>query len=323
MQNGKAPRTTPTLPMQSYGGVEEVAPGVARLGIAFVNAYFVEGPGEAWVLVDTGLPGAAPYVRRAAEQRFGGRAPEAIALTHGHFDHAGSAQKLADAWDVPIYAHEAELPYLTGRSDYPPKDPTMGGAIAFLARFFPDSGYDFGDRVQALPEDGSVPGLGEDWRWIHTPGHTPGHVSFYRREDGLLLAGDAFCTMDLDSWAAQVTQRREISRPPSPFTPDWEAARRSVERLADLSPEMVAAGHGLPITEGDVAAALHHFARHFRPPAHGRYVGHPIRADEDEGVTHVPPPAPDPLPKQILGGALAAFLAGVGILGLARWRRGQ
>ncbi len=220
---------------------QQVAPGVARIGIVFVNAYLVgvaEGP--VWALVDSGLPFSAPFIRRAARKRFGaGARPEAIILTHGHFDHAGSALALASEWDVPVYAHPLEMPYLTGRSDYPPQDPAMGGAIAQMARMFPHTGYDFGDRVRSLPEDGSVPGM-EGWRWLHTPGHTPGHISLFRGEDRVLLAGDALATMDLDSWSSQLTKERELHRPPAPFTTDWEAARRSVERLSGLEPSVIA-----------------------------------------------------------------------------------
>ena len=170
--------------------------------------------------------------------------------------------------------HELELPYLTGLSDYPPQDPTVGGAIAMMSRAFPHSGYDFGKRVRALPDDGRVPGLPE-WTWLHTPGHTPGHVSFYRESDRTLLAGDAFATMNLDSWRAQVTHARRISLPPTPFTPDWEAARGSVERLTDLRPATVAAGHGQAMTGPALTPRLQLFAERFSPPAHGTLRGTP------------------------------------------------
>ena len=295
----------------------EVARGVTRLPILFVNTYFIEGS-NGWVLIDTGLPNSSGYIRRAAEVRFGaGSRPQAILLTHGHFDHAGSALELAKQWNVPIYAHRLELPYLTGRSDYPPKDPTMGGAIALMARAFPDSGYDFGDRVRELPAEGGVPGLPE-WRWLHTPGHTPGHVSFWRESDRTLLAGDAFATMDLDSWTAQVTHARELSRPPAPFTPDWSAARRSVDYLAGLGPQTLATGHGRAVSDS-AAARLKHFAQTFSPPEQGRYVGHPVRADES-GIVAVPPPASDPLPKQLATVALVG-LAGAAFYYLERRNR--
>ncbi len=295
----------------NVAGLYPAASGVDRLPIFFVNAYFVSQPDGRWILVDTGLPGAAGWVRRAAEARFGaGARPEAIVLTHGHFDHAGTARSLADTWGVPVYAHPLEMPYLTGRSDYPPKDPTMGGAIAFLARFFPASGYNFGLRVRPLPEDGSVPGA-PGWQWLHTPGHTPGHVSLWRERDATLLAGDAFATMDLDSWTSQLTHTRELARPPAPFTPNWQAARASVQRLADLSPQTLAAGHGRAIAGPDAAARLRDYARHFDPPEHGRYVGHPVVADES-GVVAVPPPVPDPVPLRLAAGtAVATVLWGL------------
>ena len=292
--------------------VDPFAPGVARVPIGFVNAYLVGRPGEPWILVDTGLPKTDAITRGAVEARFGpGARPEAIILTHGHFDHAGSALALAERWDVPIYAHPLELPYLTGRSDYAPKDPTMAGAIAFLSRFFPSAGYDFGPRVRALPADGTVPGA-PGWRWLHTPGHTAGHVSLVRESDRLLLAGDAVATMDLDSWAAQVTKPRDLNRPPVPFTPDWEAATASVHTLAELEPSAIGAGHGLPITEA-TAARLWEYDGHMEVPTHHRYGRAPAVADET-GIVALPPPVPDPLPWKLAAAAAVA----TAVVGLSR-----
>lgn len=291
--------------MGGADALERTAPGIARLPIVFVNAYFVGEPGTPWVLVDTGLPMTAPRTRAAAEARYGaGARPEAIILTHGHFDHAGSALELAQHWDVRIYAHPLELPFLTGRSEYPPQDPTIPGAISMMSRAFPHSGYDFGGRVHSLPTDGTVPGMA-GWRWLHTPGHTPGHVSLFRESDRVLLAGDAVTTMDMDSWAAQVTRHREFDRPPAPFTPDWPAARRSASALGDLEPGAVAAGHGTPIAGPATARRLRHFADNFPVPARGRYVGEPARADE-RGVISIPPAPDDDFPRRAAMAALAA-----------------
>jgi glyoxylase-like metal-dependent hydrolase (beta-lactamase superfamily II) len=295
---------------------EPVAPGVARLGIVFVNVFALGEPGGPWLLVDVGLKGSAGYIRRGVERRFGeGSRPQAILLTHGHFDHVGSARDLAREWDVPLYVHPLEVPYLTGRSDYPPRDPTMGGAMAQMSRLMPDHGYDFGDRVHLLPPDGGMPGLA-GWRWLHTPGHTPGHVSLWREADGVLLAADAFATMNLDLWSAYFTRRRELSRPSPPFTFDWETAQESIERLAGLEPRVVAAGHGLPIAGEQVAAELRSFAEGFTPPRRGRYVGSPPVAGE-EGVEELPPPVTDPYAR----GIAVATIALAAILAVARRRR--
>ena len=297
---------------------EPVSPGLARLGIVFVNVYALGEPGGSWVLVDAGLRGSGGYIRRAVEGRFGaGARPESIVLTHGHFDHVGAARDLAEGWDVPLFAHPLETPYLTGRSDYPPRDPTMGGAMAHMSRLMPDHGYDFGGRVLPLPTDGGVPGA-PGWVWLLTPGHTPGHVSLIHESDGVLLAGDALATMDLDSWSAYLSRRRAFNRPSPPFTSDWAAAHDSTKRLANLEPAVVAAGHGLPVSGEGVTEELRRFVEGFTPPSRGRYVGIPPSADE-KGIGWLPLPVPDPYARGVMAGT--AIGAGALLLAAARRRR--
>jgi glyoxylase-like metal-dependent hydrolase (beta-lactamase superfamily II) len=295
----------------------EVASDVERVATGFVNSYLVGGKGH-WVLVDTGITGLAPLVKQAAEARFGfGAKPAAIVLTHGHFDHAGNVNALVgNNPAIPVYAHTLELPYLSGRSDYPPQDPTVGGAIAQMSRAFPHSGRVIGATLKPL-EGNEIPEM-PGWRWIHTPGHTAGHISLFRAADGLLIAGDALSTMNMDSWIEQVRRTPQVCGPPAPLTTDWTAARRSVESLASLRPRVVAAGHGLPLTGDGLPEALQQFARSFTPPAHGRYVNSPAVAGPD-GVEWVPPPPPDPFPMQAAGAAMVA----VGAIGLAASLRGR
>lgn len=79
---------------------------------------------------------------------------------------------------MPVYAHELEIPYLTGQKSYPDTDPTVeGGLVARISPYFPNEPINLGQHVKPLPNDGSVPIL-KEWQWIHTPGHSPGHVSF-------------------------------------------------------------------------------------------------------------------------------------------------
>jgi glyoxylase-like metal-dependent hydrolase (beta-lactamase superfamily II) len=284
------------------------AHGVRRIQTVFVNCYMVASTEGRWVMVDAGLPGFHALILRHVQRYHGGAAPEAIILTHGHFDHVGNALELAREWKVPIYCHRLELPYLTGRSDYPPQDPTIGGAIAMLSRAFPHSGHDFSERIAVLPEDGTVPGL-PDWRWLHTPGHTPGHVSLFRHRDRALIAGDAVVTMNLDSWTTQLTHRRELSRPPAPLTPDWESARRSISDLAELEPLLLFTGHGAPLYGSRLSEEMSRLVKQLQVPARGRYGREPALADET-GLMSVPPPVHDPLPKRLLGMAalgLGAF----------------
>ena len=287
--------------------VERIAPDVGWLSISFVNVYWIGHSGGPWVLIDAGLPGRAAQIYDAAEARFGaGSRPEAIYLTHGHFDHAGSALQLAEKWDVPIFAHRMELPYLTGRSDYPPPDPTIGGAIAFLSRFMPHRTRDLGERIRELPP-GELKGLA-GWEWIATPGHSPGHVAFFRASDGVLLAGDAFATMNMDSWIDLVSGKRRLARAGAPFNTDWDATRASVQKLADLRPNVAGCGHGVPMSDSALPDRLKRFADRFRRPRHGRYAAVPAEVDE-AGVVALPPAPFDPVPLATAGALLAVGIA--------------
>ncbi|MBV9128048.1 MAG: MBL fold metallo-hydrolase [Verrucomicrobia bacterium] len=300
--------------------MQELASDVARLSVLFVNTYFVGDPQDAnapWVLIDAGLPGSATALRLAAERRFGvNRPPTAIYLTHGHYDHRGAAGDLAELWQAPIYASHAEMPFLTGLADYAPRDPTAGSALGFmslLSRAFPDSGANLRPHMIPLPPaEDALPGM-PGWRWVATPGHSPGQVAFFRESDRALIAGDAFATTDLQSWTALPLGVRAVSSPPLPFTPDWESALTSVETLAQLRPRLLACGHGLPMggwaTDDDVASQLRDFAAHFQPPAQGRYAHAPARPIDDAGTIPLPPAPADPLPAIVGAAALGVCAA--------------
>jgi glyoxylase-like metal-dependent hydrolase (beta-lactamase superfamily II) len=270
--------------------LKEVAPGVFCLPVSIANVYLVGLPGGPWSLVDTGTPGHAHQILEAAESLFGpGARPEAILLTHGHMDHSGSALDLANLWDVSVFAHPLEMPYLTGRSKYPPPDPTVGGFLALLGRFVSVPAIDLGRRVKPL--ESAPPG----WEWHPTPGHSPGHVAFFRRQDGTLLAGDALATMNLDSALGSLLQVQRVCGPPAPSTADWRRARESVEFLAELRPLTIACGHGVPMTGGKAVIQLAELATNFPVPSKGRYVSEPAQMDAS-GVVSLPAKPADALP---------------------------
>ena len=265
-------------------GTTEILSDLAYQREAFVNVVFFGNPGSRdWVLIDTGIPGVAGRIKAAAASRFGDVPPKAIVLTHGHFDHVGTLQTLAEEWRAPVFAHPLERPYLDGSASYPKADPTVGGgAMALLSPLYPRSPVDVREHLRDLPADGGVPGM-PGWQWLHTPGHSVGHVSLWREADRALIVGDAFITVAGESAYATATQEPELHGPPKYFTHDWQAAARSVRTLAALEPETVVTGHGRPMTGKTMQTALHVLAQEFEQvavPQDGRYVGNPQRAED-------------------------------------------
>lgn len=268
-------RFIPVTSVQSGEGIE-VTPDLYSYTTQIVNVCFIGGKGDEFVLVDAGMPKSAQSIISEIENRFGSNArPKAILLTHAHFDHVGALLELLRHWDVPVYAHKAELPYLQGEKDYERPDQTVeGGMVVKMSPLFPTESINISSRVSPLHDDGSIPELPE-WEWIHTPGHTEGHVSFFRKRDRALIVGDAFITTKQENLFDVMTQKREISGPPRYLTTDWKAAKKSVEHLASLHPEVAITGHGKPVEGKWLAEHLALLARDFDRiaiPDYGKYV---------------------------------------------------
>jgi len=267
------------IPATSVGsgiGIE-VLPDIYCHTIQIVNICLVGEPNsDDFVLVDAGMPYSSEEIISVVEERYGvNKKPKAIILTHGHFDHVGAIIELVKKWNVPVYAHELELPFLTGKESYPKPDPTVeGGSVAKMSFIFPVDAINLGDHVEALPSEGTVPFMA-GFQWVHTPGHTPGHVSLFREKDGVLIVGDAFVTVKQEYLYKVFTQEQEISGPPRYLTPDWVAARESINKLAQLKPKVAITGHGLPMTGDLLTSNLHLLVTDFESialPSHGKYV---------------------------------------------------
>lgn len=276
MSYGEDYKYIPTNSVSS-GESLEVLPDLLCHTVQIVNIALVGKPdADSFVLIDAGMPGSADEIIGVIEKRFGsGSRPEAILLTHGHFDHVGGIIELVKHWDVPVFAHALELPYLTGAQSYPAPDATVeGGMVAKMSPMFPNEPVNLGRHVRTLPEDGTVPHL-PGFRWIHTPGHAPGHVSFFRDSDKALIAGDAFVNVRQDQLYKVVTQQQELTGPPRYLTTDWKAAKESVVKLAALRPAVAVTGHGLPVSGVELSSGLERLAQNFDRlaiPDYGKYV---------------------------------------------------
>ncbi|RFZ84954.1 MBL fold metallo-hydrolase [Mucilaginibacter terrenus] len=268
----------------------EVAKGVWGLKTVFVNLYMIAINKNDWVLVDAGLKGSADKILTMANELFGNNPPKAIILTHGHFDHVGNIETLLKNWDVPVFVHPLELPYVTGGSAYPPPDPTSGGGLmSLLSVTYPYKSINLGNRVHQLDSGEHLPFL-TDWKYIHTPGHAPGHISLFREKDRLLISGDAFVSTRQESAFAVATQKKVISGPPRYFTYNWPAAKKTVLKLRELAPAIAATGHGKPMYGEELIKGLDELIDNFDAdavPSNGRYVHKPAKANR-KGVQYVP-----------------------------------
>jgi glyoxylase-like metal-dependent hydrolase (beta-lactamase superfamily II) len=257
--------------MSAVDIARKIAPDVFCLGPSGRTqtvVYFVRS-GSSWVLIDAGWANDASRIERAAEALFGaGSQPAAILLTHCHPDHAGAALRLARVWDCGVYMHPDELPIATG--DFAAMQACAGPldrwvvlpllrAMGRRRREAALGRSSLGAVARTFEPGSGVPGL-PGWECIPTPGHTPGHVSYFRPADRVLITGDALVTLKVNSWSGLLLQRPGLSGPPWYTTWSRAATKQSIARLAQLEPTLLAGGHGEPMTGTDTAAVVNAFA---------------------------------------------------------------
>ena len=109
------------------------------------------------------------------------------------------------------------------------------------------------------------------------------------------------------------SQRQKVSIPPPYYTCDWQSAERSVKKLAELRPKVLAAGHGIPMRGAQAATQLRALANNFPIPEDGRYVREAAKTDE-HGIAYLPPPVADPVKISALVAAGLAGAVGAGLV---------
>jgi hydroxyacylglutathione hydrolase len=210
--------------------VKEVADGVWHLNTFFVpngvNAYLV---GD--VLVDAGGRQAAKRILRDLSAH----TVTAHALTHAHADHQGSSHAVCTALGIPFWVPENDVAPAEDPSLIRERQPDHFIAQSF-AKMFAGPGHPV-DRH--LHEGDEVAGF----TVLDTPGHSAGHVSFWRESDRVLILGDVLNNMDV------ITGIPGLREPKPYLTPDPARNRESMRRLGPLEPTLVLFGHGAPLRD--------------------------------------------------------------------------
>jgi glyoxylase-like metal-dependent hydrolase (beta-lactamase superfamily II) len=217
--------------------MNQIAPDVFHLPLIPRNGINVYLIGD--VLIDTGVKASAGRILDALK----GRTVSAIALTHAHIDHGGSARRISQELGIPIWTGAADRRAMeTGTGDKKPSFERPGLAqVADALGSFPGAPVDRdlreGDELTA------------GFTVLDTPGHSPGHVSYWRERDRVLICGDVFFNMHV------LTTVPGLRQPPVPFTYDPAVNRDSERRLARLEPDVAGFGHG-PVIKGGAAAKM-------------------------------------------------------------------
>ncbi len=207
--------------------MQTIAEGVIRVPLApraMLNAYLIDDR----ILVDTGMP----HQRKRLLRQLREVDVERIVLTHAHVDHAGTVAGVSAEKGAEVLCGAADLADLAAGVSPPIK---LGRPLIPVQRAFVRYR---GLRASPL-EDGQD--IGGGFVAVQTRGHSPGHHSLWRERDGVLITGDALMGVSTGF-------RTGVFRPIGALRPDNESTNRSIQRLAELRPKVIAFGHGPPLT---------------------------------------------------------------------------
>jgi len=196
--------------------------------------------GKSSMLVDTGMPWHLSGLMAAMASR--GVEPHSlqrIVITHQDIDHISNAGTLRELSGATVMAHQGDVPYIQGEKPLIKLNPRL---IAMLLSMLPEAVREQANAVytnpacvvvdQTVSDDEVIP-IGDGVRVIHTPGHTPGHISLYVPDEALLIAGDALRM-----------ENGQLVGPNKSHTGDIEGAMASVRKLAELKIDKVLCYHG-------------------------------------------------------------------------------
>jgi hydroxyacylglutathione hydrolase len=191
------------------------------------------------VLVDA----ATRQGKRRILRQLRGRTLSAHALTHAHADHQGASHAVCTEFGVPYWVGKHDVEAAEGGPEAVSRRQRPGMINRFQKRFWTGPRH----PVDRSLKEGDTVG---QFTVLEVPGHSAGHVAYWRERGRVLILGDVVNTMNL------LTSRKGLQEPPALFTPDPARNRASIRRLAELRPALVCAGHGPPLRDSDAFVAF-------------------------------------------------------------------
>lgn len=187
-----------------------------------INCYLIDD-----VLIDAGIRTSHRIISDALK----GKTVAAHALTHAHADHQGSSRHICEQFDIPLWCSLQEIPHAeTGEAtkEYPNQKHIV---TRLQKKYWAGGGF----KVTRTLKEGDMVG---SFKVIETPGHSSGHISFFRERDGVLIVGDTLVNMNL------LTTLKGLHEPPALFTTNREQNIESILKLFSLNPSILCFGHG-------------------------------------------------------------------------------
>jgi hydroxyacylglutathione hydrolase len=191
-----------------------------------INVYLL---GE--ILIDSGTRFAAKRILR----RLRGRTISTHALTHAHPDHQGSSHAICGSLGIPLWCGDADAEAMESAGEVMARMPKhwLSGTIG---RLWTGPPHPVSRRLREGDQVGS-------FTVIETPGHTVGHISYWREADGVLVVGDVVSNLNIYNGRVMLREPERI------FTLDPARNRASARRLVELEPKLICFGHGPPLRD--------------------------------------------------------------------------
>jgi len=226
-------------------GVKQITPNLHQLPLGATCVFLVME--ERITVIDAGRKGSSFRILEYLEHL--GRSGEEISYiipTHYHLDHIGGIAHLQQTSGARVAVYQSEAPFV--RRKLPLPSPFHNPALAFLmSPFLRLSQPPYIEVDQCLADGDRLEALG-GMEVIHTPGHTPGSISLYFKQHGILIVGDAL-----------EFRRGRLGLPSRLFTTDMAQAKESIRRLARLEFETLCFSHFPPLRTG-ASQAMRNFA---------------------------------------------------------------